>query len=485
MRFSGIRPWRVGLYAIITVVSILVLGELGLRLANYEGTTFEELKAAAALSPGIYLERRDRLLGDWYIEGTSSDGEPQMQANPALLSRGFHNEQFPREPGRTVRLFALGGSTTFGIPYTEYERGFSQRLERMLNKQDPQDKWRVINAGVAGMDSGSLPRMAREVLKLGAHGLILYTGINEMMGRMLDRCTNPYRLGMERQLNRFKLVRLLRSTIRATLNKSVKVLEQPLFNAKTQVQCAQELCDEILAGTVGGGATGDQGVGVKRAAGQKGRTDPHYRHVLATFRENLQEVADLARRQDAAVFLAIPAVNLLVPPGNPRPSPNLSKKDRKRLDHALARMDQVYASGKPGAMGVEAYKVLAIDPNYALTNHQLGMMELGAGRGRQARALLQDACDNDYVGSRPTRDMYQIIREICRDNEGVTCVDMQPRFNKMALHGVPGYGLFVDHCHPTLWPGVQLMAQAFYEAIDPPRFARKILGDSPRNGDEP
>ena len=115
-RSTNIPTWRKLLYTLLLLGLILAALEGALRHMDYQGTTLAELKAASAMPESVYIERRDRILGDWYIDDASKEGA-WMRANPALLTRGFHDERFPRAPGRQVRLFALGGSTTLGSPF--------------------------------------------------------------------------------------------------------------------------------------------------------------------------------------------------------------------------------------------------------------------------------------------------------------------------------------------------------------------------------
>lgn len=447
--------WRKVLYSLVVVCLILAGAEAALRYMDYQGTTLAELVVTSSIPPSIYIERRDRALGDWFLPERGPDGAAWMRANPAFKPRGFHDERFPRNPGEQVRLFALGGSTTFGAPFIRVERGFPERLEAVLKRLRPGVAWRVVNAGVAGMDSGSFHGVAKEVLGLGAQGLIVYAGNNELRGRALDRCTNPYRLGLERQLDWFRLGRLIRSLTRS-LHKEGKT-ENLKLNENLHGLCLTRLLEEISQTP----APSVHAV----PAGAVSRGDAHYRLVLRSFEQNLEKLAALARSHDVPIFLAIPSANLLHPPVKPMPRPGLSKDAWGELHLAVNRLKFTWYNKDRAAAVAAAEAALAVDPGHALANHRLGLLELAAGRKARARVLLQNAIDGDYKGNRPTRGVRKILLEICHRNEGVTCVDMRPRFDEMAILGLPGYDLFVDYCHPTMFPGVSLIAEAFSDAI--------------------
>ncbi len=136
------------LYAAIVVVVVVVGVEGTLRAFGYEGTTAEDLRLTAGFHVNACVWRRDRILGDWFLDAPGG----LVRSNPRLLARGMHELHFPRakEEGEPS-FFALGGSTTQGEPWTEREKGFPERLEGLLQQRDPEARWRILDAGVAGL----------------------------------------------------------------------------------------------------------------------------------------------------------------------------------------------------------------------------------------------------------------------------------------------------------------------------------------------
>jgi len=77
---------------------------------------------------------------------------PEFNRWGRINAYGFRGEEF--DPGRKegiCRIVALGGSTTFGV---DTEDGFTYPdcLEEILNSQEPEPRFEVINAGIAGTD---------------------------------------------------------------------------------------------------------------------------------------------------------------------------------------------------------------------------------------------------------------------------------------------------------------------------------------------
>ena len=150
--------------------------EAYLRGTQYEGTSISDLIDTAGFPDNAYVHIRDRVLGSWY-EKT----ENGYRSNPKYIQRGFHKENFSDSE---KRIFSIGGSTTYGSPFEHEEKGFSERLEKKINR-----RIRIINAGVAGMDSRAFPAMSKELAKIGGEGVIIYTGNNEVRGSLLSMCS--------------------------------------------------------------------------------------------------------------------------------------------------------------------------------------------------------------------------------------------------------------------------------------------------------
>lgn len=461
-------------FSLITVALSLGALELGLRLAGFEGTTLAELQATAGFSDRAYVNRRDRALGKWYVDHDFPDdpGRAWVMSNPLLQERGFHDERFPVDPGDERRLFAIGGSTTYGVPFEHQEHGFPQRLQMSLQRRYPSVPWRVVNSGVAGMDSRAFPALVEQIVGLGAHGLVIYAGHNELRGDLIEACSDPYREGLERQLNRLRMVRLVRNLWRRLAGgggglaaSEAKINLEDCMTRQLKLRDQRQRTQATAAAI--------NGAGQGRGATWPARDDPAYRAVVRGFRDNLRRVLALAREHHVKVYLALPAVNYHTPPVYPLPHAGLDEHSRWRQHEALMQLRPAWSKGPDRTTAATVEQTLALDASHARINHMAGTLDLLQGRKERARKRLQLAVDRDYMGNRITSQLEGVLRQLCREQPTVTCVDVKAAFARAAAGGLPGKELLVDYCHPTLDRGVQLIADTLAAAIKPRDLARR------------
>jgi lysophospholipase L1-like esterase len=130
------------LSVIIGLAFLFLIAEVGLRM----------YAKVSAYLPKTYEYMTDhRYLATALIPGSSfANGIAKVSVN----SRGFRGPEFavPKESG-TYRIFALGGSTTFGhFPSTSADdKTYPAQLDALLKKDDREGrKYEVINSGVPG-----------------------------------------------------------------------------------------------------------------------------------------------------------------------------------------------------------------------------------------------------------------------------------------------------------------------------------------------
>jgi hypothetical protein len=420
------------LFALVPVTVLFGGLELGLRVSGFTPVTAAELAATAGFYEGAYVHRRDMEARPWFVVEAGT-----ARSNPRLVPRGFHDQSFPATPPEGERrLFALGGSTTQGAPYEDRTRGFSQQLEERLGAG-----WRVVNAGVAGLDSTRFPEIAAEAAALGAEGLVVYAGNNEVSGRLLDGCLDPVEVGVAQVVDRVRTLRVAQAWWERTFPRPLPTRADLVRN---QDDCMQAFLDRHL-------------VGASPPAGDE-RTDPLEAQTRATFRAALEAVADVG----VPVWLAIPPIHLLPPPVGPRSPPGLDPALADAVERAWGQ------AARDGWEGADAAAALAEDvPSHAGLRWVVGRRALAAGDREAARTHLRAAVALDYRSTRVTPALQDVIREVCAARDTVTCVDVAARFAAAAPDGVPGEALFVDHCHPTWGGGTPLIAEALAEAVSP------------------
>ena len=78
----------------------------------------------------------------------------------SINALGFRGREIARRPSAgTLRIVALGGSTTFGVGATDDSRTYPAILEKYLNRESTEPKksrYEVINAGIPGALSTNL-----------------------------------------------------------------------------------------------------------------------------------------------------------------------------------------------------------------------------------------------------------------------------------------------------------------------------------------
>lgn len=76
---------------------------------------------------------------------------PPDRGNQALETLGFRGRQPCTDCAtRPIRIVTMGGSSTYGIPLPSAAQTFSNQLQRILDREYPQQQFEVLNAGIAG-----------------------------------------------------------------------------------------------------------------------------------------------------------------------------------------------------------------------------------------------------------------------------------------------------------------------------------------------
>ena len=102
------------------------------------------------------------------------------------------------------------------------------------------------------------------------------------------------------------------------------------------------------------------------------------------------------------------------------------------------------------------------DADHAWTRGR-GLLEGGDVAG--ARAAFEAARDRDRWPHRATQPLIDAIGAVAGRGGGAVLVDVAAAFDEASTRGVPGFDLFMDHCHPD--PGGQrLMALTVADALE-------------------
>ncbi len=115
-----------------------------------------------------------------FEEWTDEEGKLWMRTVPSR--RMFFNDQrFSKvKPASGLRVFTLGGSTTYGRPYRD-PTSFTGWMRSLVSKASPEAPVEIINAGGISYASYRVARLMEELLAYQPDVFVIYTGHNEFL----------------------------------------------------------------------------------------------------------------------------------------------------------------------------------------------------------------------------------------------------------------------------------------------------------------
>jgi lysophospholipase L1-like esterase len=177
------------------------VGESGRRLSSRKKLAFALIPAILTL---IVLEGALRTR-QWIRYGSfaTSVRDPMLEYDPKadlfvpkpgyelkgarlnikINSLGFRGDEFERtKPPHTVRIAALGASTTFCAEVSDNHKTWPHRLQEKLAEAHPGVRFEVINTAVGGYTAAeNLRNLTHRVLPLDPDLVIYYEGNNEIV----------------------------------------------------------------------------------------------------------------------------------------------------------------------------------------------------------------------------------------------------------------------------------------------------------------
>lgn len=423
------RQWvfRIGTLLLAPVVFFAIM-EAGLRLASYGHDTSLFLSSPAG--------------------GVRTNPEFSLRFFPPSMARtplGL-NVAMPKPPG-TYRIVVLGESAAQGYP----EPAFSmpRALEVLLEHDYPDADVEVVNLGITAINSHVIREVAREAADLEPDLFVVYAGNNEVVG--------PFGPG----------------TVFAGFSPNLATIRAAM--AVKRWRSAQWIGGMLKGlGNRGGSWKGMQ-MFVEKAVPEE---DPRLPVVYEHFRENLNDVIDIARSADVPLVLSTVGANLR----NCAPfvSQHRSALDPEHLDRwqrAFEAGCEAQAAGDCKNAIAHFRKAAAADDGHAETHYRLAQCLLAEGDRDGADQHFRRACDADALRFRPDRHINQAIRDLAaRRGPDVRFVDGEAEFAAAGEHQIPGEDLFFEHVHMT-FQGNYVLARALRQAVVEIRQSRD--GPSP------
>jgi tetratricopeptide (TPR) repeat protein len=404
--------WKKAVLAAVVTVGFFVLLELALRTLGVRPRPYGDDPYVGFTSEApLFVER---------------DG---MMVRAANKSRLFNEQEFPAAKGAdTVRVFCVGGSTTYGRPY-DSDTSYCGWLGRFLPAADPSRQWEVVNAGGISYASYRVAVLMEELIGYEPDLFIVYTGHNEF----LERRTYPQIIATPRAVRGLGTV-LSRTSTWAALERVVDSAREPAPTAP-----ATRLGDDVktlLDDAVGPSAyTRDDELGEK---------------IVQHFTFNLSRMVDIADSAGARIIMVTPASNLRT--CRPFKSENRDGLDQASLTRwqTLTTMARIASTADqaPEELGL-VEQALQIDGRHALVHFRHGELLDTLGRHDEARDAYLRARDEDVCTLRATTEIEQAVRTVAAERQ-VPLVDFVALAAAEAEHGIPGRDLFYDHVHPTI-----------------------------------
>jgi tetratricopeptide (TPR) repeat protein len=432
------RLWLFRLAAMLVAPLLLVLLEVGLRLADYGYPTGFYVKTGRA---GI--EMTNEKFG-WRFFPPSIARSPE----PHLLT--------DKAPG-TIRIFVLGGSAAQGVPSPRFN--FGRILEVMLRERYPGVRFEIVNAAMTAINSHVVLEIARDCARQRPTAFVVYMGNNEVVG--------PFGPGTVFQRWSPSLP-LIRAGLRLRATRTGQLVDRAIRSLQPQ---------ETSKTWRGMGMFMDNAVA---------SDDPRLLTTYDNFGQNLRDILSTARRAEAPVVLSTVAVNL-------EDCPPFASRHRTGLrPDELQAWESTYRAGVELEERQEWPEALAryesaarLDDRFAELQFRMGTCLTALGRQREARERFLAAADLDVLRFRADRKINGAIRRVSaeRAGDGVYLVDPEETLaaSDAPGGGIPGGETFFDHVHFT-FEGNYLVARMVLDRLE---LALPSLRALPKSGSLP
>ena len=364
-----------------------------------------------------------------FVEESASDGVLELATAENKLTL-FNPQRFPAQKGEAIRVFCVGGSTTFGRPYDD-ATSFCGWLRELLPVADPSRNWEVVNAGGVSYASYRVALLMEELIDYEPDLFVVYSGHNEF----LERRSYSSIIAMPRALRGVGGI-AAKTRIWTVMSRIVRQFS----GTPTAPEGDPDILDEEVTTLL------DNAVGPSSYT----RDDALTEKILQHFRYNLARLVDIAASVGAETVLITPASNLRDSrPFKSEHRDDLGDAERDDFDRLLDSARRAHEEGRIEDSLTEIGAAAAIDPRNAQLAFLQGRLLDEAGRWNEARTAFDRARDEDVCPLRAPGPVSEIVREVAADR-GTMVVDFASLADDWAANSLPGKDLFLDHVHPTI-----------------------------------
>ncbi len=353
-----------------------------------------------------------------------------MNTAPAKLV-WFNPQSFSRiKPAGTTRIFCLGGSTTYGHPYSD-STSFVGWMRELLPVADEHTVWEVINAGGVSYASYRVAALMEELTQYQPDLFVIFSAHNEFLERRTYAgmfSQPPWFLDLQATAARTRTFALLD---RWLLGKTRAAHPADILPAEV---------DELLNHTIGP---------------TDYRRDPVWRsQVVQHYRINLQRMVALANAVGAKVVFVAPAANEKdCSPFKSDIRSDASESERAQIQDLLSRAHEAVAE-HDYQLASELYRqALRFDSGMAEVHYQLGQSLFALKDYDAAHAAFRQAIEEDVCPLRAIEDLTVQLHEVSQA-ASVPIIEFDRLLTQLCQqrlgHKCLGNELFLDHVHPNI-----------------------------------
>ena len=370
---------------------------------------------------------------------TNAEGE-QILTTATNKESWFNIQSFPKKKATgTKRVFCVGGSTTFGRPFSD-SASYVRWVRELLPEVQPDVEWEVINAGGVSYASYRVAAVMRELAQYEPDLFIVYSAQNEFLerrtyARMFDNQSWLNDISASLQSTRTGSV-LQRLSARMWKTASADDKEGSKTLPERAAAFPEEV-DEMLNHSVG--------------PIQYERDEEWRAEVISEYRINLNAMISIARSAGANIAFITPVSNLR------GTSPFKSLFDETADVAALTlQLDQArdfFRSGQLDEALSTVHAILANSPNSADTQYLLGQILFAREEWTEAEQAFEHALNEDICSLRAIKQLRETLRSVAAQADA-PLVDAENLLRQLSIekngHACFGDDYFLDHVHPTL-----------------------------------
>lgn len=424
--------WKKAVFAVVACGVVLVAIEGGLAVFGVKPIRYES-------DPYVGFSARLPLF--------VREGEKMMTAENKR--RIFNYQEFPvRKAENAYRIFCMGGSTTYGHPYTD-STSFCGWLRAMLPKADQSRRWEVINCGGVSYASYREALLMEELSKYEPDLFIVLSGHNEFLEQRtygeIIRMPEVVR-GANAVLSKTRAYGVLKRGVEKARGGGSAGTPRPTTGSNV----LSEEVEAILDHTVGPQAY-HRDEGLRKS-------------VIDHFRFNVARMVDIARSAGAEVILVSPAVNLRnCSPFKSEHRAGITPPEAAEWQRLVRHATQQHRTTNWAEAVSALERAVQIDGRFADGYYLLGHALWELKNFDEARAAFVRALDEDVCPLRALPEMVVGMREVAAQRQ-VALVDFVKLMESKSPHGAPGDDWFLDHVHPTI-EGHRVLGLALMEKM--------------------